>query len=94
MPGSKVLTKEIIQSRHRAPRGDGRAGGPWVTLGFRKYVDIEPGGAYETSPVVWRVHSGDWHEAARECRRWFDIVPLGTAVALMLALLVNRALKG
>ncbi|MCR4401558.1 MAG: DUF6259 domain-containing protein [Firmicutes bacterium] len=45
---------------------------PWVTLGFRKYVDVEPGGLHETGPVVWRVHSGDWHEAAREYRRWFD----------------------
>lgn len=47
---------------------------PWVALAFRKYVDIEPGGAYEASPVVWRVHSGDWHEAAMEYRGWFDRV--------------------
>lgn len=47
---------------------------PWVTLSFRKYVDIEPANTYETSPVIWRVHSGDWHEAAREYRRWFDQV--------------------
>lgn len=47
---------------------------PWVTLSFRKYVDIEPANTYMTSPVIWRVHSGDWHEAAREYRRWFDQV--------------------
>ncbi len=47
---------------------------PWVSLSFRKYVDIDPGQAYESAPIVWAFHSGDWHVSARRYRAWFDTI--------------------
>lgn len=45
---------------------------PWVSLSFRKYVYVAPGGSMECADVVWKLHTGTWHEAAEEYRRWFD----------------------
>lgn len=47
---------------------------PWVSLGIRKYIDIDPGKAYSSSPVIWAFHSGDWHQSAERYRAWFDTV--------------------
>jgi len=52
-------------------------GGPadrWVSLSFRKYVDIEPGQSYTSAPIVWAFHGGDWHLSAHRYRAWFDTV--------------------
>lgn len=50
-------------------------GGPqdrWISLSFRKYVDIHPGQTYLSPPIVWAFHSGDWHQAAEKYREWFN----------------------
>ena len=47
---------------------------PWVSLSFRKYVDIHPGQTYQAPEVVWAFHLGDWHQGAHKYRAWFDTV--------------------
>lgn len=47
---------------------------PWVSLSFRKYLDIHPGESYRSPEVVWAFHRGDWHQGAHKYRAWFDTV--------------------
>lgn len=45
---------------------------PWVSLSFRKYIDLMPGQTYQASDLVWAFHTGDWHQSAKKYRAWFD----------------------
>ncbi len=55
-----------------AHRNGGGPADPWVSLSFRKYVDVPPGASYQAQKVVWAFDGGDWHLSAHRYRTWFD----------------------